>query len=112
MACLRNAHKPLNLWTWPAALSRALSKVPTICLQKKSYPLKEVNQARVATFCALTIATVATFCALNVATVATFFAPAVPAAVGQSWEYIEDRVGDGEIENGRTQKFLVQDTET
>ena len=32
IACLRNAYKPLNLWTGPAALSRALSKVQTICL--------------------------------------------------------------------------------
>ena len=28
--CFRNANKPLNLWTGPAALSRALSKVQTI----------------------------------------------------------------------------------
>ena len=30
IVCFRNANKPLNLWTGPAALSRALRKVRTI----------------------------------------------------------------------------------
>ena len=30
IVCFRNANKPLNLWTGPAALSRALRKVQTI----------------------------------------------------------------------------------